>query len=151
VAAAFVSTHAVVEKRLTRAKHVLAQSRRLFEIADPADFAARLPAVQRALYLLFNEGYHGASPEAAVRAEWCREAQRLTGRLLEHPVAATPATYALAALMCLHAARLPARLDGAGHLSVFADQDRSRWDNHLMAEGQRLLELSASGPLLTEY
>src|SRR5207253_3032685 len=55
VAAAFVSTHAGVEKRLTRAKHVLAQSQRLFEIADPADFAARLPAVQRALYLLFND------------------------------------------------------------------------------------------------
>src|SRR5256885_9374252 len=53
--------------------------------------------------------------------------------------------------MCMHAGRLPARLDGAGHLSVFADQDRSRWDNHLMAEGQRLLELSASGPVLTEY
>src|SRR5205823_7800339 len=151
VAGAFVSTHAGVEKRLTRAKKVLAESKRLFEIADAADFTTRLPAVHRALYLLFNEGYHGASPESAVRGELCREAQRLTGLLLEHPVAATPATYALAALMCLHAARLPARLDGAGHLSVFADQDRSRLDNHLMAEGQRLLELSASGPLLTEY
>jgi len=151
VAGAFVSTHAGVEKRLSRAKHVLAQSQRLFEIADPADFAARLPAVQRALYLLFNEGYHGASPEAAVRAELCREALRLTGLLLEHSEATTPATYALAALMCLHAARLPARLDAAGHLSVLAEQDRSRWDPELMAEGQRLLELSASGPELSEY
>src|SRR5205823_112570 len=84
-------------------KRVLAESQRLFEITDAADFAARLPAVHRALYLLFNEGYHGASPESAVRGELCREAQRLTGLLLEHPVAATPATYALAALMCLHA------------------------------------------------
>jgi len=151
VAGAFVSTHAGVEKRLTRAKHVLAQSQRLFEIADPADFAARLPAVQRALYLLFNEGYHGASPEAAVRAELCREALRLTGLLLEHPVAATPATYALAAMMCLHAARLPARLDAAGQFRVLAGQDRSRWDPELMAEGQRLLERSAGGPDLTEY
>ncbi len=151
VAGAFVSTHAGVEKRLTRAKKVLAESQRLFEIADPADFAVRLPAVHRALYLLFNEGYHGASPESAVRVELCREAQRLTALLLEHPVAATPATYALAALMCLHAARLPARLDGAGHLSMLADQDRSRWDLELMAEGQRRLERSATGPQLTEY
>ena len=151
VAGAFVSTHAGVEKRLTRAKHTLAKSQRLFEISHPADIAARLPAVQRALYLLFNEGYHGASPEAAVRAELCREALRLTGLLLEHPVAATPATYGLAALMCLHAARLPARLDAAGHLNVLAEQDRARWDPELMADGQRLLELSASGPALTEY
>ena len=151
VAAAFVSTHAGVEKRLTRAKHVLAQSQRLFEISDAADIVARLPAVQRALYLLFNEGYHGASPEAAVRAELCREALRLTGLLLEHPVAATPATLALAALLSLHAARLPARLDAAGHLSMLAEQDRSRWDPELMADGQRLLERSARGPELTEY
>jgi len=151
VAGAFVSTHAGVEKRLTRAKQVLAESGRLFEIADAADFATRLPAVHRALYLLFNEGYHGASPESAVRAELCREALRLTALLFEYPLASTPATYALAALMCLHAARLPARLDAAGHLSVLADQDRSRWDPNLMAEGQRLLERSAAGPQLTEY
>jgi len=151
VAAAFVSTHAGVEKRLTRAKKVLAESGRLFEIADAADFATRLPAVHRALYLLFNEGYHGASPESAVRVELCREALRLTALLFEHPLGSTPATYALAALMCLHAARLPSRLDAAGHLSVLADQDRSRWDPQLMAEGQRLLERSATGPQLTEY
>jgi len=151
VAGAFVSTHAGVEKRIARAKKVLAESQRLFEITDAADFAARLPAVHRALYLLFNEGYHGASPESAVRVELCQEALRLTALLLEHPVASTPATYALAALMCLHGARLPARLDAAGHLSVLAEQDRSRWDAELMAEGQRLLELSASGPQLTEY
>src|SRR5438309_8010631 len=151
VAAAFVSSHAAMEKRITRAKKLLAGSKKLFDIAEARDFAARLPAVHRALYLLFNEGYHGASPESAVRAELCREALRLTGLLLEHPVAATPATCALAALMCLDAARLPARLDAAGHLSVLAGQDRSRWDADLMAEGQRLLERSASGPELTEY
>ncbi len=151
VAGAFVSTHAGVEKRLTRAKKVLAESRRLFEIADAADFATRLPAVHRALYLLFNEGYHGASSESAVRVELCREALRLTTLLFEHPLGSTPATCALAALMCLHAARLPARLDAAGHLSVLADQDRSRWDPQLMAEGQGLLERSATGPQLTEY
>jgi RNA polymerase sigma-70 factor (ECF subfamily) len=56
----------------------LAESKRLFDIAAPADFTARLPAVHRALYLLFNEGYHGASSESAVRAELCHEAMRLT-------------------------------------------------------------------------
>ena len=66
-------------------------------------------------------------------------------------MAATPATYALAAMMCLHAARLPARLDAAGQFRVLAGQDRSRWDAELMAEGQRLLERSAGGPDLTEY
>ena len=129
---------------------MLAGSKRLFDLAD-ADFSARLSAVHRALYLLFNEGYHGASAESAVRVELCREAMRLTTLLVEHPLASTPATHALAALMCLHAARLPARVDASGNLSSLFDQDRSRWDPALVMEGQRLLDLSATGSELTEY
>jgi len=151
VAAAFVSSHAAMEKRITRAKKALAGSKKLFDIADAADFAARLPAVHRAIYLLFNEGYHGASSESAVRAELCREAMRLAALLRAHPLAATPATFALSALMSLHAARLPARLDSSGELRSLFDQDRSRWDANLVAEGQKLLDLSASGPEITEY
>jgi len=151
VANAFVSRHAAIEKRIARAKKVLAASKKLFDLSGAKEFSERLPAVQRALYLLFNEGYHGASPESAVRAGLCQEAIRLTTLLLEHPLGATPATYALAALMCLHAARLPARLDASGNLSSLFDQDRSRWDSQLMAEGQRFLDASATGPDLTEY
>jgi RNA polymerase sigma-70 factor (ECF subfamily) len=151
VAAAFVSEKAAIEKRISRAKKVLATSKRLFEVADCAKFAARLPAVHRALYLLFNEGYHGASAERAVRAELCREAMRLATLLLEHPFGSTPATYALCALMWLGAARLPARVDGSGNLIALPDQDRSRWDPALIGEGMKFLELSASGSTLTEY
>ena len=151
VAGAFVSSHAAMEKRITRAKKVLARSKKLFDIVRGEDFTVRLPAVQRALYLLFNEGYHGASPESAVRTELCGEAMRLAGLLREYPPASTPATFALGALMCLHAARLPARLDSSGDLRSLFDQDRSRWDVGLVAEGQRLLDLSAAGPVLTEY
>jgi RNA polymerase sigma-70 factor (ECF subfamily) len=151
IASAFVSSHAAIEKRITRAKKVLAKSKRLFDVTAPADFSARLPAVQGALYLLFNEGYHGASPESAVRTEICREAMRLAAILLEHPLGATPTTFALAALMCLNAARLPARIDASGNLSSLADQDRSLWDQQLVDEGLKLLEHSAKGSELAEY
>jgi RNA polymerase sigma-70 factor (ECF subfamily) len=150
VAGAFLSKEETIKKRISRAKATLADSKKLFELTD-GDFAERLSSVQRALYLLFNEGYHGASPEAAVRGELCDEAMRLTSLLCEHPLTATPASYALAALMCLHAARLPARLDAAGDFTLLLDQDRSRWDRALVDEGQRLMELSASGTELTAY
>jgi len=150
IASAFFSTRSAIEKRLSRGKHVLATSKRLFDLAD-REFSTRLSAVRRALYLLFNEGYHGASAESAVRVELCREAMRLAALLLEHPLAATPATYALCALMWLHAARLPARLDAAGNLSSLLDQDRSLWDAGLIAKGQEFLELSASGSEVSEY
>jgi len=151
IAGAFVSSHAAIEKRITRAKKVLAQSKRLFDVADDAQFSARLPSVQRALYLLFNEGYHGASAETAVRAELCREAMRLTAILLDAPLGRTPATYALDALMCLNAARLPARIDASGNLRTLFEQDRLRWDQQLLNEGLQLLDLSATGSQLTSY
>jgi RNA polymerase sigma-70 factor (ECF subfamily) len=101
--------------------------------------------------LLFNEGYHGANPESAVRADLCSEAMRLTAIILEHPAGQTPATHALAALMCLNAARLPARVDAAGNLSPLFNQDRSKWNQELVSEGLRFLELSAAGSNLSEY
>ena len=151
IAGAFISNHSAVEKRILRAKKVLAGSKRLFNIAVTVDFSARLPAVHRALYLLFNEGYHGASAEFAVRFGLCQEAMRLTAELLKHPRGAKPTTYALAALMAFSAARLPARVDAAGNLTSPFDQDRSLWDRELLVEGLQLLELSAGGSKLTEY
>ena len=63
IAAAFLSSKAAIEKRISRSKRILAGSEDLFEASD-ADFPARLSAVRRALYLLFNEGYHGVSMNA---------------------------------------------------------------------------------------
>ena len=151
IAGAFVSSHSAIEKRITRAKKILAKSKELFEVTAAAEFSTRLPAVHRALYLLFNEGYHGASSEMAVRADLCREAMRLTALLLEHPLGKTPTTYALAALMSLHAARLRGRADASGHLHSLVDQDRSLWDRQLLAEGDMFLALSARGVELSEY
>jgi predicted RNA polymerase sigma factor len=71
--------------------------------------------------------------------------------LREHPPAASAETYALAALMALHAARLPARLDSAGDFTPLLDQDRSKWDARLVARGIELLERSAVGDEVTVY
>jgi len=150
VAGAFLTSRAAMEKRISRGKKSLASSRRLFDLAD-AEFAPRLSAVRRALYLLFNEGYHGASAEAAVRTDLCREAMRLTMLLLESSQAADPETYALAALMHLQAARLPARVDAEGDLNPLVEQDRSRWDPRLVAQGLELLDRSAAGSVISAY
>jgi RNA polymerase sigma-70 factor (ECF subfamily) len=150
IASAFLVSDAAMEKRIARGKKVLAQSRRLFELTAD-DFAPRLSAVHRALYLLFNEGYHGASPLAVTRVDLCLEAMRLVRLLVDHAPAATPATHALAALLSLHAARLPGRTDDAGNLLPFFEQDRSRWDAELVAEGLAELARSATGDRLTAY
>lgn len=150
IASALLLGEAAVEKRISRGKAALASAKTLFDLADD-QFEARLETVRRALYLLFNEGYHGASPESPVRAELCSEALRLALLLREHAAAATPATHALAAVMCLHAARLPSRLDAAGELSPLVEQDRSRWDQSLVARGLQLFEAATTGTDLSTY
>ncbi|HEY4307679.1 MAG TPA: DUF6596 domain-containing protein [Gemmatimonadaceae bacterium] len=150
IAAAFMTGRAAVEKRITRGKKLLAQSERLFDLSD-AEVTERLAAVHRALYLLFNEGYHGAAATAPVRAELCQEAMRLAGLLRAHEVTRTTGTLALSAVMAMHAARLPARQDETGRLLSFWEQDRSRWDRDLLEEGRGLLEESAHGDVVTTY
>ena len=150
VAGAFLNSEAAVEKRLTRGKKVLAASHTLFDLTD-SDFSTRLSGVQKAIYLLFNEGFHGASTKTAVRDELCFEAMRL-GRLLTiNPLTSTTTTLALSALMSLHAARLPARLDAGGNLTSLSNQDRSKWDSELLAEGLNLMDRAAVGTELSVY
>ena len=139
VAAALVARHAAIEKRLTRAKKLLAGSKRLFEVANARDVAERLPIVQRALYLLFNEGYHGASAKSVVRGELCREAIRL-GRLLVEVMPVRAEANALLALMLLNDARRNARTAPNGDAILLEAQDRARWDKTQIAEGLERIE-----------
>jgi RNA polymerase sigma factor (sigma-70 family) len=145
VAQAFLATPAAIEKRLARGKAALRRPGALADLSDPI-VAHRLDGVLDALYLLFNEGYHGAHPELAVRTDLCAEAIRLARLLAQNPATALPRTFALLALMCLHAARLPGRVDAEGALVPLEEQDRARWDAALAAEGAQWLSRAASAP-----
>jgi RNA polymerase sigma factor (sigma-70 family) len=150
VAAAFFVSEAAMEKRLSRGKELLRESKRLLEVT-PDRVEEHLGAVHGALYLVFNEGYHGNHEEESIKVELCAEALRLTALLAEDPLTARPATHALFALMCLTAARLPGRTDAKGDLLTLEAQDRSLWDARLVRQGILALEESASGDVLTPY
>jgi RNA polymerase sigma-70 factor (ECF subfamily) len=150
IAAAFLVGDAAMEKRLQRGKQVLSESPGLLEVT-PARVEDGIGAVHRALYLLFNEGYHGNHPEETVRVELCAEAIRLATLLVESPATARPDSHALLALMCLSAARLPGRVDAGGDLVPLEAQDRSRWDAALVRRGVAAFEASANGDALTTY
>jgi RNA polymerase sigma factor (sigma-70 family) len=151
IAQAFLSGEAAVEKQLYRARAALEALGALYDVGDPAQVRARLPSVQEAVYLLFNEGYHGAHPREPVREDLCAEALRLGQLLGQLPAAGGPDTQALLALLCFHAARLGARTDDDGSLLLLAEQDRGRWDRALLAEGFRRLDASAAGQRLTAW
>lgn len=150
IARSFLASPAAVEKRLARAVRSMKREEGA-ELPDPEATAGRLGPVHQALYLLFNEGYHGSHPERSVREELCAEAIRLGNLLASHPAAATPATFALLALLCLHAARLPSRVDDSGSLILLEAQDRSLWSRPLVEQGITHLGRSAAGDELTSF
>lgn len=150
VAHAFFSDRNAMEKRLVRAKKVLADEGRLFDVTTRREAHERQAAVMHAVYLMFDAGYHSSVAPEVVRADVAAEAIRLAALLAESPATTGPASHALAALTCLHGARLPARF-AAGALVSLADQDRSAWDTRLVALGMRHLAASATGTELTVF
>lgn len=151
IAERLFTTEANVYKRLGRARNRLREVE--FEPDDLAtsELAARLPAVQSILYLLFTEGYLSSHAEGPVRRELCDEARRLTEILAAHRASATPETFALLALMFLHSARLPARQDGSGGLLLLEEQDRALWNQDDIQLGLAWLGRSAEGDDFSRY
>src|SRR5204863_1915732 len=122
------TTEEGIYKRLARARDRLRQGDVDIQTPPLESLRSRLPSVHAVIYLLFNEGYLSTQAEHAIRAELCEEAIRLGTLLATHPVGAAPPTFALLALMHLHAARLASRQDASGGLLLLEEQDRSLWD-----------------------
>jgi RNA polymerase sigma-70 factor (ECF subfamily) len=140
-----------VYKRLGRARNRLRELSLLPDDLTAGQLASRLPAVHSILYLLFTEGYLSSHVEAAIRRELCDEAKRLCLVLAEHPLGGTPVTFALLALMHLHAARITARQDGSGGLLLLEEQDRALWDQREIQIGLSWLARSAHGAVFSRY
>jgi len=151
IARAFLTSEAAIEKQITRTKQRIHDAGLGFDMPDGEDLTPRLDGVLAALYLLFNEGHKASAGERLLREDLCHEAMRLTSLLLSHPAGRTPRTHALLALMLLTAARFPSRLDEQGDLLRLDDQDRSKWDQGLIARGLVELAAAAQGEELSEY
>jgi RNA polymerase sigma factor (sigma-70 family) len=151
IAQALLAGEDAVEKRLHRAREFFRNAPGRSDIPDRADMPGRLDAVQQAIYLLFNEGYHGSDRDRTMREDLCYEALRLALLLIEYPEGCTPKTHALLALLCFQAARLPGRMDGDDSLIQLDMQDRGKWDRGLMERGFGFLDSAATGDTLSEY
>jgi RNA polymerase sigma-70 factor (ECF subfamily) len=138
VARALLVPEATMAKRLTRAKQKIAQAHIPYRVPAAAELPERVAGVAATVYLVFNEGYASAD-DAVLRPSLTAEAIRL-GRLLARLMPDDPTVLGLLALMLLQDARRSTRLDAGGEPVLLADQDRSRWDRTLVAEGMRALD-----------
>lgn len=151
IARAFLVSDAAIAQRLVRAKRQLRDADVPFDLPAGHERAARLESVLEVIYLLFNEGYSAHAGDDLVRLDLCGEALRLARLVADAPQTSLPAAHALVALIAFQAARLPARVDGAGEMVLLEDQDRTLWDSRLVALGFTHLERSAAGPAISAY
>ena len=138
VARALLVGAPTLAQRIVRAKARLREAQVEYRVPSRAELPARLDAVLRVIYLVFNEGYHASSGAELVRVDLSSEAIRLARLVVE--LCPEPEAEGLLALMLLHDARRAARSGAEGEIVLIEDQDRSLWNRAQIAEGSRRVE-----------
>jgi RNA polymerase sigma factor (sigma-70 family) len=150
IARAFLVPEATMAQRISRAKQRIKASGATFAMPTAGEWGERLRSVLHVLYLLFTEGYAASSGDRVARSELSGEAIRLT-RMVHASLPDDPEVVGLLALMLLNEARRPARTGPDGQLVPLAEQDRSRWDRALIAEGVALVSAALPKGAVGEY
>ena len=138
IAHAFLTSPPTMAQRIVRAKAKIRDARIPYQVPSPADLPDRLDVVLHVIYLVFNEGYSPTSGAAVTQLSLSGEAIRLGRELMG--LLDEPELHGLVALMLVHEARRDSRTGANGEIVLLADQDRTRWNRALIAEGSMLVQ-----------
>jgi RNA polymerase sigma-70 factor (ECF subfamily) len=138
IAAAFLSTPSTIAQRIVRAKQKIRDAGIPYEVPAREELPDRVASVLSVVYLVFNEGYSASSGDSLTKPDLSGEAIRLSRLILQ--LLPDPEVMGLLALMLLHESRRTARATPDGDVILLEYQDRTKWNQHLIAEGRQLIE-----------
>ncbi|MBW8347980.1 RNA polymerase sigma factor [Bacillus sp. IITD106] len=141
IARSFITSESTIAQRIVRAKRTLRSANIPFEVPTREELNARLSAVLKVIYIMFNEGYSATSGDDWIRPLLCQEALRL-GRMIAEIIPDEPEVHGLVALMELQSSRLKTRVSPTGEPILLMDQNRAKWDQLLIRRGLAALERS---------
>src|SRR5687768_18499255 len=149
IGAAYLTPAPTIAQRIVRAKAKIRDANIPYEVPGREALPQRLESVLRVVYLVFNEGYSASSGESATRADLSGEAIRLARLVVE--LIPEPEARGLLALMLLHESRRETRATPDGELILLDEQDRTRWNRALIAEGAALVRTVLATPQVDAY
>ena len=138
IARAFLVAEPTMAARLTRARKKITAARIPYAVPSAEELPARVDVALTVIHLLYAAGHTAHSGADLVRDELTERALDLV-RMLRLLLPGDGEAAGLLALLLCHEARRTTRTDGDGRLLRLAEQDRSAWDQALIAEADRLL------------
>jgi RNA polymerase sigma-70 factor (ECF subfamily) len=133
VARSFLVAEPAMAQRIVRAKSKIKAAHIPYRIPEEHELPGRLRPVLAVIYLIYNAGLSSQAEPAL-----CAEAIRLA-RILATLMPDEPEVAGLLALLLLTESRRASRTRPDGSLVLLADQDRTRWDQALIEEGQAIV------------
>jgi predicted RNA polymerase sigma factor len=141
IARATFSSEPATGQRISRAKRKIAASGIPLRVPEGADAADRLDLVLTIVSVMYSEAHLVAGGDAAGNRDVADDALWLA-QVIADALPQEPEPLGLLALLQFHRSREPARAVD-GELVLLGDQDRSLWDQRLIAEARRTLERAA--------
>jgi RNA polymerase sigma factor (sigma-70 family) len=138
VARAFLVSEPTMAARITRAKKKISAAHIPYRVPSTEDLPERVEAILAVVYLIFTTGHTAPTGDALVRNELVARATDLA-RMLHTLLPDDGDVTGLLALIRLTDARRATRVSDDGELNRLEDQDRTKWDRAVIAEGVALV------------
>ncbi len=128
-----------ITKTLQRIRLIIREEKLILNYSRAAISPEVHAMLLKILYLMFCEGYKTSKGESILNTTLCEDALSLVQGIVKDTELSDPDAKALYALMLFNLSRFEARFTNEGDIVDLEQQDRTRWNQDMIALGIRFL------------